>query len=170
MTLTTTHAFGANAITVPYPSVAGPAGEVSSTLTVPVAGGVPYDFTVTVHQAPGDPDPHNAGSVHYRIGVLGPGASQVELGYGQPTLEYQEPAPDGLYRWAVNVAPGETAALEVSVDPGALVVNPFVPPQAGTITYSVHDPSLGSPPPIIIGPVTAGVSVSSPHVINITNS
>ncbi|MBI2866870.1 MAG: hypothetical protein HYX97_00875 [Chloroflexi bacterium] len=165
VTLTANHAAGTSSLTLTYPAVAGPAGAVSGFLTVPVNAGVSYDLDVSVQQAPGDPDPVNANSLHYRLGVLGPGANTVELGYGHPTLEYQE---GGLQRWAVNAAPGESVNITVSVDDtSAVPTPPGVPPQATTLTYAVFDPVAGPPP--VIAPTTSAISFGSPISINFTN-
>lgn len=166
VTLTANHAAGTSSITLVYPGVVGPAGAVSGFLTVPVNAEVPYDLDITVQQAPGDPDPVNANSVHYRLGALGPHANNVELGYGHPTLEYQEGGPQG---WAVNAAAGESVNITISVDDTAIVpVPPGVPPQATSVAYGVFDPVAGPPP--VVGPTTSPVSFGSPISINFTNS
>lgn len=162
MTLTADHALGTSGVTVIYPPVAGPAGAVSGFLTVPVAAGAAYDLDVTA-QAPGSPNPADANALHYRLGVLGPAASNVEFGYGHPTLEYQEAE---LQRWAVNAAPGETVNITISVDDTSTPL-PGAPPQATTVTYSVGDPVAGPPP--VVGPTTSPVSFGSPVPISFTN-
>lgn len=165
VTLTAVHAAGTSSVTLTYPPLAGPIGAVSGFLTVPAAVGVPYDVDVAVHQAPGDPDPVNANALHYRIGVLGPGANNVEVGYDHPTLEYQEA---GLQRWAINAAAGENVNLTISVDDTSIVPGPpGVPPQATQVTYSVNDPVIGGP---VVGPTSSPVAFGSPISINFTNS
>lgn len=134
-------------------------------MTVPVTAGVAYDLTVEFPVFLGPPPV----PAHYTIGVIGPGAANVELGYGDPVLEYLESLGQTKQRWAFNTADGESVSLEISVDdtvPSTLFL-PGVPPQANSVTYAVVDPSDNS---FAISQTTSAVGLGSPLTIGFTNT
>lgn len=150
---TAEHASGVSSITVYHSGISGTPGDVSAVLEVPTVAGVPYalDIESTGLTAPG--------GHHYKLGVLGPGARRVELGYGEPILEYHEP---GRNRWAINIPRSSSTNVIISVDP------PLggVPGQATHVDYEIIDPSgVDSQPP-----AGAPVSPASPIIISVTNT
>ncbi|MBI4266299.1 MAG: hypothetical protein HY657_18145 [Acidobacteria bacterium] len=148
-----------SSVAVAHSGIGGPTGDVSAVLTVPTLANVPYDLTIAAASIAGAPQ----GGHHYKVGVLGPAANTVEIGYGSPTLEYHE---SGLNRWAINAQSGETGAAHLSVDDPALAAG-GVPNQATIVTYSLLDPVAGPPP--LLGPTTSPVGPGSPIVVPFAN-
>jgi hypothetical protein len=154
ITLTASHDAGTSSVTA--------SGlDDTKALAVPVTANTVYDIVVTA-----TPALSGAQSVHYRIGAMGPGAKQVEIGYGDPKLEYLEPLAT-IQRWAVNGAAGETLSAVVSVDDTSGVPNPpGVPGQATSVTFNVLD-SGGS---LVLGPTTSAISFGGPVTFSFTNA
>ena len=92
-------------------------------LTLVVDEGVPYDLVI---ENPEDPESGLPPAKHYSIGATRP---YIEIGYGAPTLEYQE---KGLRAWAFNVASDDiepVVTLSVSVDDDTVPRPPGLPGQ-----------------------------------------
>ena len=126
-----------------HPGSGGPVdAEVALTVTV-VPG---QDYLVEIVNVPFAPD----SAFHYRLGVAGPGASDVELGafealtYLQPTPGAPLPLPpltDAPRQfWAVHVADFEAPVVRLSTDVPLFPEPPLgVPDQATAVVYDVFD-------------------------------
>jgi hypothetical protein len=130
----------ATAIHPAHPGSGGPV-DAEVPLTVTVVPG--QDYLVEVVNEPLAPD----SGFHYRLGVDGPGASDVELGAFE-ALVYLEPTPgDPLpplaeaprQFWAVHVAEFEAPVVRLAVDVPPLPSPVTVPDQATMVVYDVFD-------------------------------
>ncbi|MDP6608285.1 MAG: DUF5011 domain-containing protein, partial [Vicinamibacterales bacterium] len=144
-----------------HPGHPGVGGPVDEEIDLPVSVTPGVDYTLEITTVPLGPI---AGGHHYKVGVAGPDASTVELGYLPPALPYLESP--GPQFWALHVTPTEAPLVKLSVDVFPHPVEATaVPDQATLVEYDVYDrfgnivaSSFGSMP---IGPA-ADVFVALP--------